>query len=324
MSPSTSTDIGAVDTTGSPVARSVCSFTARPRVVTMGPSLRKAEAISCASETRPPPLSRRSSTKTLAPRFCSLRSAASTSACAPELNCDRRTTPTGQPPERAQLRGDDRHGDRRARHGLRIALAVPDPREAHLAAGRTLDPVDGFLLRQACEVVPVGGHDDVALAQSGPLGRRPVVDGVDAQTLRVGRDLKPDARELGVLRVLEPLVLRRIEVVGEAVVELGHDAGDGVVGQRRLAGSAGSRCRAPGRSPRGRPRCRRLPRARRAPARGATTSGARPPRYRAAARRPRGRARERSVGRRRAGARHHRVRGRTSAARQATSLRRAG
>src|SRR3954466_6190261 len=76
VSPLTRTDIGAVGTTGSPVARSVCSLTARPRVVTIGPSFRKAEAMSCASDTSPPPLSRRSSTKTLAPRFCSLRSAA--------------------------------------------------------------------------------------------------------------------------------------------------------------------------------------------------------------------------------------------------------
>jgi hypothetical protein len=39
VSPLTSTDIGAVGTTGSPVARRVCSLTARPRVVTIGPVL---------------------------------------------------------------------------------------------------------------------------------------------------------------------------------------------------------------------------------------------------------------------------------------------
>ena len=80
--------------------------------------------------------------------------------------------------------------------------------------------------------MPIGGHDDVALPQAGPLGRRAVVDGVDAQALGMARDLQPDARELGVLRVLEALVLGGIEVVGEAVAELAHHAGDGVVGQR--------------------------------------------------------------------------------------------
>ena len=44
---------------------------------------------------------RRSSTNAFAPRFCSRFSAAYSSACAPELNCARRTTPALHAPARA-------------------------------------------------------------------------------------------------------------------------------------------------------------------------------------------------------------------------------
>ena len=118
----------------------------------------------------------------------------------------------------------------------------------------------------------------------------------------MARDLQADARELGVLRVLEALVLRGIEVVGEAVAELGDHAGDGVVGERRLGDLAVvGVVDAVDRLLR-RPRCRCRRRARRAPAPAASPSGARRPTSRAAARPPRGRAAGRSGERRRAGA----------------------
>ena len=59
---STSTTSGCVGTIGSPVASSVRSGTERPFVVTILPLRRNALATSWASDTRPPPLPRRSST----------------------------------------------------------------------------------------------------------------------------------------------------------------------------------------------------------------------------------------------------------------------
>ena len=237
---STRTTSGAFGTTGLPVARSVRAGTARPRVVTIGPSSRNALATSWASLTSPPPLSRRSRTNALAPLLARLlQRLVDLGVRAGAERAPARTTPTLQPPARSSVR--------LATTGTLTVRAVERPRDALAPA---LPGAGGRRCRRALDqagatVSPTPRSErsstatiEVARAQAGALGRRAVVDDLDAQPERVPRHRHADAAELAVLVLAEAPVVLRGEVAREAVAERSRPRRRS---RRRRAGPSGSR-----------------------------------------------------------------------------------
>src|SRR6185437_4974550 len=94
---STSTTIGIEPGIAPPIASSVWEGWLRPRVETIVPFSMKSLAISCASETSPPPLPRRSSTIPWAPSCRTFSTASRTSPCAPGLKVASATMPSFLP-----------------------------------------------------------------------------------------------------------------------------------------------------------------------------------------------------------------------------------
>ena len=204
----------------SPVASNTRFGRLRPSVETIVPLSTKIEEIRTASLSSPPPLLRRSRTTPFAPLSSRSSTALRTSPCAP--GCEARQSHPGDllTIRASHLGLHRRDVDLRALE-LQVArlLLAGDDRERDLGARAALDQRGRLLRRLAGDRLAVDGGDHVALAQPAGLGRGVVEDGQDAQPAVDLGDVHADALERAVGRLLERLVLLRVEVGGEAVVE---------------------------------------------------------------------------------------------------------
>ena len=168
--------------------------------VTMVPLGMKMLAISCASSTRPPPLSRRSSTIPRAPSCSACSTASRTSPCAPGLNVASATTPSFTPctVSVAEATTGSEIVARvifTVRTCRRCGAGAAFDREQHVGARQALDQRHGRVRGQPSSLRPFTATITSPRLQPGAGRRRGVEHAGDQQPAAFGADGDADARE---------------------------------------------------------------------------------------------------------------------------------